>query len=128
MEQRVAAMLNYFLLFLAGPERTKLKVKDPEKYGWKPKELLGMITQVYVHLFEADEDGAFVAAVVADGRSYRDEVLTEAASLVRQLGLKPARAVARRSIDSRTRAGCPRRRWRRRRRTWGRSRTSFWTR
>ena len=93
MEQRVAAMLNYFLLFLGGPERTKLKVKDPEKYGWKPKELLGMITQVYLHLFEADKDGAFVAAVVADGRSYRDEVLTEAASLLRQLGLKPAHAV-----------------------------------
>jgi ubiquitin conjugation factor E4 B len=46
MVERVAAMLNYFLLFLAGPKRRELKVKDPEKYGWNPKELLALIADV----------------------------------------------------------------------------------
>jgi hypothetical protein len=29
---------------------------------------------VYLNLFAADVSGAFVAAIAADGRSYRDEV------------------------------------------------------
>lgn len=43
MVERLAAMLNYFLLQLTGPQRKVLKVKDPEKYGFKPRELLGQV-------------------------------------------------------------------------------------
>lgn len=43
MVERIAAMLNYFLLQLTGPQRKVLKVKDPEKYGFKPRELLGQV-------------------------------------------------------------------------------------
>ena len=32
--------------------------------NWDPPEMLGMIVDVYLHLFDADKDGAFVAAVV----------------------------------------------------------------
>jgi ubiquitin conjugation factor E4 B len=43
-------MLNYFLLYLTGPERRKLKVANPEKYQFNPKELLAQIATVYVRL------------------------------------------------------------------------------
>jgi hypothetical protein len=39
-------MLDYFLLHLTGPERRSLKVKDPEKYFFRPRELLQQIVQV----------------------------------------------------------------------------------
>ena len=84
-------MLNYFLLYLAGPERKKLKFADRDKMkelNWDPPEMLGMIVDVYLHLFNADENSAFVAAVASDGRSYRDEVMVETANVLRQLGLR----------------------------------------
>jgi hypothetical protein len=42
--ERVASMLNYFLLQLAGPQRKSLTVKDPEKYEFKPKQLLKQVS------------------------------------------------------------------------------------
>ena len=94
MVERVAAMLNYFLLYLAGPERRQLKIKNPEKYGWDPKELLGMILDVYAQIYSADDDKVFIAAIAADGRSYRDAVMTEAANVARSLRLRSERDVA----------------------------------
>jgi len=42
--ERIAAMLNYFLLQLVGkPQRKTLKLKDPEKYEFRPKELLAQV-------------------------------------------------------------------------------------
>lgn len=40
-------MLNYFLMQLVGPERRALKVKDPEKYEFRPKELLTQVCSVF---------------------------------------------------------------------------------
>eukprot|EP00258_Populus_trichocarpa_P039191 XP_024455210.1 probable ubiquitin conjugation factor E4 isoform X2 [Populus trichocarpa] len=40
MVDRVASMLNYFLLQLVGPQRKSLTLKDPEKYEFRPKQLL----------------------------------------------------------------------------------------
>ena len=91
MVERVAAMLNYFLLYLAGPERKTLKFADKEKMkelAWDPPEMLGQIATLYLNLFDADAEGAFVNAIVADGRSYRHEVLVEAALILKQLGTK----------------------------------------
>ena len=91
MVERVAAMLNYFLLYLAGPERKTLKFADKEKMkelAWDPPEMLGQIVTLYLNLFDADAEGAFVNAIVADGRSYRHEVLVEAALILKQLGTK----------------------------------------
>ena len=51
------AMLNYFLLYLMGPERKQLKFADREKMkalAWDPPEMLGMIVDVYLHLLAAD--------------------------------------------------------------------------
>ena len=38
----------------AGPERRKLKIKDAERYGWQPKEMLAQIASIYIHLGQAD--------------------------------------------------------------------------
>ena len=97
MVERVAAMLNYFLLYLAGPERKQLKFADREKMkalAWDPPEMLGMIVDVYLHLFAADAQGAFVAAVAGDGRAYRDEVFVETGAILRQLGTRSEADVA----------------------------------
>lgn len=41
---RTEAMLNHFFDVLCGPKCTNLKVKNPEKYGFSPKDLLRKIT------------------------------------------------------------------------------------
>jgi len=43
--ERVASMLNYFLLQLVGPQRKSLSLKDPEKYEFRPKELLKQVSK-----------------------------------------------------------------------------------
>lgn len=42
--ERVASMLNYFLLQLVGPQRKSLTLKDPEKYEFRPKQLLKQVS------------------------------------------------------------------------------------
>ena len=91
MADRTAAMLDYFLLQLAGPNRKDLKVKDAERLGFRPTELLSKICDIYVHLYRVkDSSGvvAFTAAVAADDRSYDSALFDEAASLLRRLALK----------------------------------------
>ena len=63
----------------AGPERRKLKIKDPERYGWQPKTLLAQIAAIYVNLSRGDGSGRLAVAIAADGRSYREEMFLEAA-------------------------------------------------
>lgn len=41
--ERVANMLNYFLLQLVGPQRKSLSLKDPEKYEFRPRHLLKQV-------------------------------------------------------------------------------------
>ena len=97
MVERVAAMLNYFLLYLAGPERKQLKFADKEKMkelAWDPGEMLGQIVDVYLNLFGNDAGGVFVAAIAADGRSYRHEVLCETVSILKSLGTRTAGDIA----------------------------------
>jgi ubiquitin conjugation factor E4 B len=115
MVERVASMLNYFLLYLAGPERKQLKFADREKMkalAWDPPEMLGMIVDVYLHLFAADAEGAFVAAIAADGRAYRDEVFIEtgrdfkAARVEIRVSNRLVRGARRaRALDARRRGG-----------------------
>ena len=84
MVERVANMLNYFLAYLAGPERKKLRVDNPEKYDWDPKQVLSQIVSVYAHLARADPEGALPRAVALDQRSYTKEIFDEASRLSRQ--------------------------------------------
>lgn len=63
------------------------QVKEPEKYHFKPKELLALICQTYLNIAAADKQGVFAKAIAADERSYRPEMFAEAALVLRQFGL-----------------------------------------
>ncbi|XP_022774537.1 probable ubiquitin conjugation factor E4 [Durio zibethinus] len=86
MVERVASMLNYFLLQLVGPQRKSLSLKDPEKYEFRPKELLKQIVHIYVHLASGDAKNIFPAAISTDGRSYNEQLFSAAAVVLRRIG------------------------------------------
>ena len=65
----------------AGPERRKLKIRDAERYGWQPKEMLAQIASIYVHLGRADRQGVFARAIAEDERSFRQEMFAEASKV-----------------------------------------------
>lgn len=81
---RLAAMLDYNLVQLVGPKCTELKVNNPEKYHFEPRKLLSEIMDVYLNL----NSDTFVAAVSRDGRSYKKEYFSKAASILQKHGLK----------------------------------------
>ncbi|XWS44355.1 hypothetical protein CRYUN_Cryun15aG0038100 [Craigia yunnanensis] len=86
MVERVANMLNYFLLQLVGPQRKSLTLKDPEKYEFRPKELLKQIVRIYVHLARGDAKNIFPAAISSDGRSYNEQLFSAAADILQRIG------------------------------------------
>lgn len=86
MVERVASMLNYFLLQLVGPQRKSLTLKDPEKYEFRPKELLKQIVRIYVHLARGDKNNVFPMAISLDGRSYNDQLFSAGADVLRRIG------------------------------------------
>lgn len=66
----------------AGKQKRKtLRVRDPEKYRWRPQELLAELAHIYLHLSAADKQGSFVAAIAADQRSYHEGLFSEAADV-----------------------------------------------
>ena len=67
--------------WVAGPKRKNLRVRNPEKYHWKPAELLKQLARVYLNLSRADRAGDFVAAIAADQRSYHEGIFVEAAEV-----------------------------------------------
>ncbi|RXW24419.1 hypothetical protein EST38_g1415 [Candolleomyces aberdarensis] len=82
---RLAAMLDYNLQVLCGPKCQDLKVKEPEKLKFNPKELLGNILQVFLNLSDQEK---FVQAVAGDGRSYTKELFDRAADIALRRGIK----------------------------------------
>ncbi|KAK2987861.1 hypothetical protein RJ640_025628 [Escallonia rubra] len=86
MVDRVASMLNYFLLQLVGPQRKSLSLKDPEKYEFRPKQLLKQIVNIYVHLARGDKENIFPAAITKDGRSYNEQLFSAAADVLNRIG------------------------------------------
>ena len=77
--ERLAAMLDYNLVVLAGPKCTELKVQNPEKYYFDPKSLLNNLLCIFLNLSHRDE---FIQAVAKDGRSYQAEIFYKAASIL----------------------------------------------
>lgn len=66
----------------AGREKRKnLRVRQPEKYKWKPQELLAQLAHIYLHLARADSAGLFVGAIAADERSYHEGLFSDAADV-----------------------------------------------
>ncbi|KAG2129448.1 ubiquitin elongating factor core-domain-containing protein [Suillus clintonianus] len=82
---KLAAMLDYNLDALVGPKCRELKVQDPEKYKFSPRQLLSDILQVYINLSDQEE---FVRAVANDGRSYTKELFESAMDTARRVPLK----------------------------------------
>lgn len=76
---RLAAMLDYNLDALTGPKCRDLKVPNPEKYGFKPKDLLVSIIQVYLNLSDQEE---FPMAVAKDGRSFKVDIFNRARNIL----------------------------------------------
>ncbi|GJQ12331.1 hypothetical protein GpartN1_g4122.t1 [Galdieria partita] len=79
MVNRLAEMLNYFLLQLCGPKCQSLVVRNKEQYAWEPRVLLTQIVGIYLH-FREEED--FAKSVAKDGRSYSQELFERALDIV----------------------------------------------
>lgn len=62
-------------------KRKNLRVREPEKYRWKPAELLAQLAHIYLNLSSADASGGFVAAIAADQRSYHEGLFSDAADV-----------------------------------------------
>ena len=82
---KLGAMLDYNLEALAGPKCRDLKVKNPEKYKFDPRALLGDIVQVFLNLSDEEE---FVRAIAEDGRSYKKELFDGTVEILRKRSLK----------------------------------------
>lgn len=82
---KLAAMLDYNLEALVGPKCGDLRVKEPEKYHFDPRQLLNDILQVYLNLSDQDE---FARAVANDGRSYKKALFDRAIERARRIPLK----------------------------------------
>lgn len=63
---RLSSMLNFNLQQLCGPKCKNLKVRNPEKYGWEPRRLLGQLIDIYLHL----DCEKFAAALAGDEVSF----------------------------------------------------------
>ncbi|XP_053685325.1 ubiquitin conjugation factor E4 A [Sabethes cyaneus] len=83
MVDRVAAMLNYFLLNLTGPKKGNFKVKDKREFEFDPANTVLEICRIYVNLQECD---AFCLAVSQDGRSYSPQLFEYAEQVLTRIG------------------------------------------
>jgi len=70
---------------LVGPKYQELRVRDPEKLKFSPRELLSDVIQVYLNL---SDQPLFVQAVAGDGRSYSKELFKSASEICRWRGIK----------------------------------------
>ena len=85
MADRLAAMLNYFLKTLTGPDRKSFKVSNLDKYSFKPGEVVEKISQIYINLSHSE---TFIKAISADDRSYCPDLFSWAENVL----LKVSRA------------------------------------
>jgi ubiquitin conjugation factor E4 B len=82
---RLAHMLDFNLEALVGPRRSDLKVKNPEEYGWNPRQMLAEVTDVYLNL---QNKQSFIDAVATDGRCYSAQYWDEAHRTLARYALK----------------------------------------
>jgi ubiquitin conjugation factor E4 B len=83
---RLSSMLNFNLQQLCGPKCNDLKVRNPSKYGWDPRWLLGQLVDIYIHL-SCDE---FAHALATDQRSFQKHLFEDAANRISRLGIRSA--------------------------------------
>ncbi|CAN0541172.1 unnamed protein product [Ectocarpus sp. 8 AP-2014] len=68
LRARIAQMLGYFLDHLVGRKSKDLKVENMAEIGWRPREVLGTLVDVYLSLSACLP---FAEAVAGDERSYK---------------------------------------------------------
>jgi len=73
--ERIASMLNHFLVKLVGDKNKDLKVKNPEKYHFDPVKLVRFVASIITHFADLPEFGQ---AVVRDDRSYDQKNMRKA--------------------------------------------------
>lgn len=88
---RLAGMLDYNLEALVGPKCNNLRVRNPEKYRFNPKALLGEITSIYINLCQK---APFVEAIARDGRSYKPKTFQDALAVLAKHHLKSSEDIA----------------------------------
>lgn len=81
---RLTSMLNFNLHQLCGPKCNDLKVRNPVKYGWDPRRLLGQIFDIYLHL----NCTQFAASLAADERSFEKHLFEDAANRIERLRIR----------------------------------------
>ncbi|CAD6997110.1 ubiquitin conjugation factor E4 A [Ceratitis capitata] len=83
MVDRIAAMLNYFLLNLVGPQKERFKVKDKKEFEFDPAQTVLEICHIYINLSSSDQ---FCLAVSQDGRSYSSQLFKYAENILVRIG------------------------------------------
>uniref|UniRef100_A0A6A7FU80 Ubiquitin conjugation factor E4 B n=2 Tax=Hirondellea gigas TaxID=1518452 RepID=A0A6A7FU80_9CRUS len=81
---RLAAMINFNLTQLAGQKCRDLKVRNPEKYGWEPKKMLGQIVDIYLHL----DSPQFARTLANDERSFSKDLFELTIKRLDKAGIK----------------------------------------
>lgn len=76
----VRQSLDENLANLVGPKMQELKLADPERFSFKPKQLLAGIAQIYLNLGDSLE---FIGAVANDGRSYSKDLFERFARVLK---------------------------------------------
>ncbi|KAI5303673.1 hypothetical protein KEM56_007311 [Ascosphaera pollenicola] len=89
--QRLADMLDYNLDAMVGPKSSSLRVENPAEYGFRPRELLSGLVDVYLNLMGKDN---FLLAVARDGRSYKPENFAKAGDILAKRALKSSEELA----------------------------------
>ncbi|KZT60276.1 hypothetical protein CALCODRAFT_429528 [Calocera cornea HHB12733] len=82
---RLALMLDDNLGKMVGPKMSELRVKDPERYRFKPRDLLSDLLTIYSNLSTEPE---FIQAVAKDLGYYRKESFEHALNICRDKALK----------------------------------------
>ncbi|XP_036321060.1 ubiquitin conjugation factor E4 A [Rhagoletis pomonella] len=83
MVDRIAAMLNYFLLNLVGPQKERFKVKDKKEFEFDPAQTVLEICRIYINLSTSEQ---FCLAVSQDGRSYSSQLFSYAENILVRIG------------------------------------------
>ncbi|KAJ6640137.1 Ubiquitin conjugation factor E4 A [Pseudolycoriella hygida] len=83
MVDRVAAMLNYFLLNLVGPNKDNFKVRDKKEFHFDPANTVLDICHIYTNL---QNSKPFCLAVSQDGRSYSPKLFEYAEQVLVRIG------------------------------------------
>ncbi|EGG14916.1 U box domain-containing protein [Cavenderia fasciculata] len=82
---RLAEMLNSYLVKLLGPKCMELRVRDPERYNFNPRHLLVQLTDIYCNL---SVDEKFLDSIVRDERSFKIGIFEQVEKILAREQLK----------------------------------------